>query len=58
MRKMIEMDNNSNAAYFDNLRKEYRLRREFNNYTVYIKREDKSLGEILRKFRIKVQVKD
>jgi len=58
MREMIEMDNDSKAAYFDKLRKEYRLRREFNNYTAIIKRKDKKLGEILRKFRFKVRVED
>jgi len=58
MREMIEMDNNSKAAHFDNLRKEYHLRREFNNYTVIIEPADKKLGEILRKFMFKVQFKD
>jgi len=58
MRKMIEMDNDSRAAHFDHLRKEYHLRREFNNYTVIIEPADKKLGEILRKFRFKVLFKD
>ncbi len=58
MREMIGMDNDSRAAHFDNLRKEYPLRREFNNYTVIIRREDKKLGEILHELRFKVQVKD
>jgi len=58
MREMIEIDKDSRAAHFDNLRKEYHLRREFNNYTVIIEPADKKLGEILRKFRFKVQFKD
>ena len=58
IRKMIEMNENMYAAYFDKLRKDYHLRREFNNYTVIIEPADKKLGEILRKFRFKVQVKD
>ena len=58
MRKMIEMDNDSRTAHFDNLRKEYHLRREFNNYTVIIELADKKLEDILRKFRFKVQFKD
>jgi len=58
MRAMVEMEENLRAAYFDKLRKEYRLRREFSNYTVIIKREDKKLGEILRKFRFKVRVEN
>ena len=57
IRKMIEMNENMYAAYFDKLRKEYHLRREFNNYTVIIEPADKKLGEILRKFRFKVQFK-
>jgi len=58
IRKMIEMNENMYAAYFDKLRKDYHLRREFNNYTVIIEPADKKLGEILRKFRFKVQFKD
>jgi erythronate-4-phosphate dehydrogenase len=58
MREMIEMDNDSRFAYFDKLRKEYPLRREFNNYTVIIEPADNRLGEILRKFRFKIEAKD
>ncbi len=58
IRKMIEMNENMYAAYFDKLRKNYHLRREFNNYTVIIEPADKKLGEILRRFRFKVQFKD
>jgi erythronate-4-phosphate dehydrogenase len=58
MRKMIEMDDNLRAAYFDKLRKEYSLRREFTNYTVVLNREDENLRKILRKFRFEVQTKD
>ena len=58
IRKMIEMNENMYAAYFDKLRKDYHLRREFNNYTVIIEPADKKLGEILRKFMFKVQFKD
>ncbi len=57
IRKMIEMNENMYAAYFDKLRKDYHLRREFNNYTVIIEPADKKLGEILQKFRFKVQFK-
>ncbi len=58
IRKMIEMNENMYAAYFDKLRKDYHLRREFNNYTVIVEPADKKLREILRKFRFKVQFKD
>jgi len=58
MRKMIIMDNDSKATYFDKLRKEYHFRREFNNFTVIINREDKKLREILLNLRFKVLVND
>ncbi|GMR25440.1 MAG: 4-phosphoerythronate dehydrogenase PdxB [Ignavibacteria bacterium] len=58
MRAMVEMEENLRTTHFDKLRKKYRFRREFNSYSIIIKREDKILGEILRKLRFKVQVKD
>ncbi len=58
MRKMIEMDNDSKAAHFDKLRKEYPLRREFTNYTILIKETDKQLKGILEAFRFNIKIKD
>jgi erythronate-4-phosphate dehydrogenase len=57
MREMIKMDNDSRAAFFDKLRKEYSLRREFNNYTILIEKTDKWLKDILEAFRFKVKFK-
>lgn len=57
MRKMIEMDKSLRSAYFDKLRKEYPLRREFTNYTVLIEANDKQLKDILEAFRFDVKVK-
>jgi len=57
MREMIEMDKSLRSAYFDKLRKEYPLRREFTNYTVLIEANDKQLKDILEAFRFDVKVK-
>lgn len=58
MREMFEMDNDSKAAHFDKLRKGYHLRREFNNYTVMIEKNDKRLKDILEAFRFNVTTID
>ncbi len=58
MREMIEMDNDSKAAHFDKLRKEYPLRREFTNYTILIKETGKQLKGILEAFRFNIKIKD
>ncbi len=57
MREMVEMDNDSKAAHFDKLRKEYPLRREFTNYTILIKETDKQLKGILETFRFNIKIK-
>jgi len=58
IRKMIRMNTESQSAYFDKLRKEYPLRREFTNYTILIEEADKLLKGILDVFRFKVKIKD
>ena len=58
MREMVEMDNDSKAAHFDKLRKEYPLRREFTSYTILIKETDKRLNGLLEAFRFKVKFKN
>ena len=58
MREMIKMDNDSRAAYFDKLRKEYLLRREFTNYTILVEETDKQLKGILEAFRFNIKVID
>jgi erythronate-4-phosphate dehydrogenase len=58
MRKMIEMENDTRATYFDKLRKEYPLRREFTNYTILIEETDKELKAILEAFRFNIKIKD
>ena len=58
MREMIEMDNDSKAAYFDNLRKEYTLRREFSNYTILLNETDEQLTDLFKTFRFNVTTID
>jgi erythronate-4-phosphate dehydrogenase len=58
MREMIELDDDSRAAHFDKLRKDYPLRREFTNYTILIEETDKKLKDLLEAFRFKVKFKD
>ena len=58
MREMIKMDNDSRAAYFDKLRKEYPLRREFTNYTILVEETDKQLKGILEAFRFNIKIID
>jgi erythronate-4-phosphate dehydrogenase len=58
MRKMFGMDESLRSTHFDNLRKEYPLRREFTNYTILIKETDKQLKDILEAFRFNIKIKD
>lgn len=58
IRKMAGMNENDSVLYFDKLRKEYPLRREFNNYSVIIKKKDCKLGEMLKAFRFNVKTED
>ena len=58
MRKMIGMEDDTRSAYFDKLRKEYPLRREFTNYTILIDETDKQLKGILEAFRFNIKIID
>ncbi len=55
MRKMIDMNEEQRGIYFDKLRKEYPLRREFNNYTVLLRSVEKEFAGLLKAFRFKVE---
>jgi erythronate-4-phosphate dehydrogenase len=55
MKKMSVKNHNDVAAYFDLLRKEYPLRREFNNYNVIIPSGHAKLEKILSVFRFNVR---
>lgn len=55
MRKLIEMDEGTGGKYFDELRKTYPLRREFNNYAIKISKDEKEMIELLKRFRFDVK---
>lgn len=56
LKKMTWMPENERKGYFDMLRKNYPLRREFLNYKIVIKNDDGgNLKDILRKFRFIVE---
>ena len=54
-REISKYNLNEQPEYFDRLRKEYPIRREFSNYTVNISKEDKSLKPVLESFRFNVK---
>ncbi len=51
MRKMLSMNKDEAGQYFDSLRKSYKLRREFTNFTVKLTKPDEVLSRILKAFR-------
>ena len=54
MRKMFKLSKPEQAKYFDLLRKEYPFRREFSNYTVLLKNNERYLTDLLKAFRFNV----
>ncbi len=56
MRKMNELEKDKRAEYFDTMRKNYPVRREFNNYTVTISKNLKREINILKALRFNLQV--
>jgi erythronate-4-phosphate dehydrogenase len=56
LREISKYKLNERAGYFDLLRKNYPVRREFSNYTVHLSEKDKHLKPILQSFRFKVRM--
>lgn len=54
LRKIIDLDNNDRGRYFDYLRKNYRVRREFSNYSIRIDKYRDEEIKILQALRFKV----
>ena len=54
LKKGITMDEMTRGKYFDTLRKQYDLRREFNNYTIELRPYDLEKAIVLRAFRFTV----
>ena len=55
MRNLIEVNQEERGNYFDRLRKEYPLRREFDNYSIKLRQEEHHLKKILETLRFKVK---
>ncbi len=54
MRKMLEMDKEKRKEYFDSLRKNNPIRREFNNYSIQSKNLSEEVKNILEKLRFTI----
>ena len=54
MRRLADMRPEDGAGYFDRMRKEYWLRREFEAFTVELTSAAREAGQILRKLGFKV----
>lgn len=54
MRNMIGMQENERPKYFDALRKNYPLRREFSNYKIKLNSKDDELLKIVKAFRFNI----
>lgn len=53
MRKMFTKPEQERIAYFDELRKKYPLRREFNNFKVKLNERNRNYNNLLRELRFK-----
>jgi len=56
MRKITNLEQKVQPAYFDSMRKEYAIRREFSNYTVRLAQTELHLKNFLETIRLKVKV--
>lgn len=56
LREITKFKLNEQAGYFDKLRKEYPVRREFSNYRLYLSDKESHLKPILEDFRFKVKL--
>lgn len=48
LRRLLTMKENETVTYFDKLRKEYAVRREFENYTLKVKDDESDFNDLLR----------
>ncbi|RKZ00212.1 MAG: erythronate-4-phosphate dehydrogenase [Ignavibacteriae bacterium] len=54
MRNMLKVKREEMGNYFDQLRKGYPIRREFSNYTIKLRKDERHLKKILESLRFKV----
>ena len=55
LREIAKLKLNERSDYFDRLRKEYTVRREFSNYIVHLSERDKHLKPLLENLRFKLK---
>ncbi|HVO75052.1 MAG TPA: 4-phosphoerythronate dehydrogenase [Ignavibacteriaceae bacterium] len=55
LRNMIKLPSGEQGSFFDQLRKQYPLRRELSNYSVHLKKKNPELERILKAFRMKIE---
>ena len=51
LRGILELERNEKGKFFDKLRKDYPLRREFSNYSVLVKNSNEEIDRLLTSFR-------
>jgi erythronate-4-phosphate dehydrogenase len=56
MRRIIQLEETEQANYFDSMRKNYPIRREFSNFTVILEKKDLHLKSILESLRFKTKI--
>jgi len=56
MRKISNLAQRDQSAYFDSLRKNYPIRREFSNFTVLLRQDELHLRKFLESFRFKIKI--
>jgi erythronate-4-phosphate dehydrogenase len=54
LKKVSSMKKHERGLFFSKLRKNYPIRREFNNYTIQLNKEDKAIKRILEQLRFKI----
>ena len=55
LKKSLSFDNDSRGKYFDELRKKYYTRREFNNYSVEIIPQNEEVKNKLKALRFNIK---
>lgn len=56
MRRIIHFEETDQPAYFDSLRKNYPIRREFSNFTVSLEEKEQYMEPILQSLRFKTKI--
>ena len=56
LKKVVNLRKDERGIYFNNLRKNYLIRREFNNYMITINEDKKGFIELLEKFRFNMKI--